>query len=208
MKIDNKQLIDKYYTALMLYLVFTFADKLLHGLINNIGNFELWLYTIMWLSLVVRTALAYKHIMAIKEKVYSTRALVSDCIDISISIFICAAIGSTFKEGGYKSMDNYLYLSLPFLLLSINQFVWYIIVREYNSRAIFQLLIFFIGMLAASIFECLYHGVWCLIFLAVWQFLMFAFRKFGKAPNLFARAVKPMWYSLIDHPLVKKLFQD
>lgn len=207
MKIDNKQLINKYYTALMLYLVFTFADTLLQGLIPQVDSLELWMYTLLGLSLIIQTTLAYKHIMVIKEKAYSTCALVSDSIDIGFSIFICAAISSTINEGTHHLMDNYLFLSIPFLLLSINQFIWYIIVREYNPRAILQLLIFFVGTLVATVFGLIYPGVWFLTFLALWHFAIMAiFRRFGKAPKSFTTAVKPMWYSLIERPLIKKLF--
>ena len=54
MKIDNKRLINKYYTALMLYLVFTFADTLLQGLIPQVDSLELWMYTLLGLSLIIQ----------------------------------------------------------------------------------------------------------------------------------------------------------
>jgi hypothetical protein len=118
MEIDNKLLIDKYYTALMLYLVYTFADKLLQGLISKICCLDLWIYTILWASLVIQTTFAYKHIMAIKKEAYTTWALVSDCIDISFSLFICAVISSTFRSGDYKELDNYILLYIIYVIIT------------------------------------------------------------------------------------------
>lgn len=208
MEIDHKLLIDKYYTALMLYLVYTFADKLLQGLISKICCLDLWIYTILWASLVIQTTFAYKHIMAIKKEAYTTWALVSDCIDISFSLFICAVISSTFRSGDYKELDNYILLYIPFMLMAINQFVWYVIVREFNSRALFQLLMFFLGILTVMVSECLCHGFWNLIFLVSWHvFWMAVFRWKCKAPKSFTKAIKPIWNDMIDHPFVKKIFR-
>lgn len=51
-----KKVVDIYYTALMTFLVFTFADHLLQGLIQSFC-IDLFLYAIMWLSLVLQTVI-------------------------------------------------------------------------------------------------------------------------------------------------------
>ena len=62
-----KKVVDIYYTALMTFLVFTFADHLLQGLIQSFC-IDLFLYAIMWLSLVLQTTFAYVHIRKVDLK--------------------------------------------------------------------------------------------------------------------------------------------
>lgn len=185
LKVGNKQLIDLYYTALMVFLVFTFANDLLQGIIANF-RLEYVLYVIFWLALVVQTTFAYKHIVEIEEEKYNVLVLLSDCLDIAIEIFVCVIIGRTYDEKGYCELLDYTYLSIPFLILSINQTCWYIGVREYNARALTRLIILFVGMLVVTISEWIDHSIWNLVaFVVVHALAMVLLRAKDEAHKLF-----------------------
>lgn len=142
-KIDNKRIIKLYYTALMTFLVFTFANDLLGRVITK-GHIEHVLYLIFWVALVIQTTFAYKHIMAIKPKKYKMLILISDCIDVVIEIFVCAVISSTYGKNGHQELADNRLLSIPFMILAVNQICWYIGVHERNWRAIIRLIILFV----------------------------------------------------------------
>lgn len=166
MKVDNKRIIKLYYTALMTYLVFTFANDLLQGLVSSF-RIEYVLCAIFWLALVIQTTFAYIHIMAIDEKDYSAKVLISDCIDILIEIFVCAVIGSTYKANGYHELADYKLLSIPFIVLAINQIYWYASVEKGNNMAIGRLILLFVGMLIVTISESVNHNIWNLVIFVI-----------------------------------------
>lgn len=159
MKVDNKKIIELYYTALMTFLVFTIANDLLRGIFAEI-RIEYALYLIFWVALVIQTTFAYRHIMAIDENNYTVKVLISDCIDIVIEIFVCAVIGSTYGTNGYHELTDYRLLSIPFIVLAINQMYWYASVNENNNRATGRLIVLLVGMLAVTISESICHSIW------------------------------------------------
>ena len=81
------------------------------------------------------------------------KVLISDCIDIVIEIFVCAVIGSTYRENSYHELVDYKLLSIPFMVLAINQMYWFASVEKDNHRAIGRLIVLFVGMLAVTISE-------------------------------------------------------
>lgn len=192
MKIGYKILVRLYYTSLMTYLVFTFADSLLRGLINSMCV-ELLLYTIMWLFLVLQATFAYVHIERVEEEDYTIKALISDSIDIGIAIYVCAAIGSTYSANTYSELTHYQHLSVPFLILAINQFSWFVIVKEFNVPAIFRISILFCGMLAVTLSETLYHSIWNLVAVVVLIVLLGILRAVDKAPGSFKGFADKLW---------------
>lgn len=180
MKIDNKKIIKLYYTALMTFLVFTFANDLLWSVIVD-GSIEHVLYLIFWIALVIQTTYAYRHIMNIKQKKYTALILVSDCIDVVVEIFVCAVINTTYKSNGYHELVDYRLLSIPFMVLAINQICWYIGVGERNPRAITRLIILFVGMLTVTILESIDHSIYNLaIFVIVHALSMAILRAFDE----------------------------
>ena len=192
MKVDFKRLINVFYAALIIFLLFTFAEKLLQGLIYNFC-IDLVLYTLMWLFLVMQTTFAYVHIMHIKPEEYTISAFISDCIDIGIAIYVCAAIGGTYSSNEYKGLTNYIHLSAPFILFAINQFSWYIIVKEFNVPAIFRISILFFGMLAITISECICHSFWNLVAVVVLIVSLGILRAIDKTPKTFERLSIKLW---------------
>lgn len=179
-KVSSKRLINLYYTALMTYLVFTFADDLLQGLVSDFRT-EYVLYAIFWLALVIQTTFAYRHIMAIEEENYTVNVLISDCIDVIIEVFVCAIIGSTNMANGYHELPDYRLLSVPFMILAINQIYWYHGVQESNPRAIFRLIILFVGMLTITILESINHSIYNLaIFVIIHALAMAILRAFDE----------------------------
>ena len=157
-----KRVIKIYYPALMLFLVFTFANNLLIGVIQNF-SVGLLLYNILWLFLVIQTTFAYVRIKEIEPENYSVKPFISDCIDVTIAIFVCAAIGSTYRGCGYHELKSYLILTIPFIILAINQFTWFYMIREFDIPAIFRICILFVGMVAISVCEIVHHSIWNLV---------------------------------------------
>lgn len=192
MKIGLKKLVRLYYTALMTFLVFTFADKLLQGLIHSFC-IELLLYTLMWLLLVVQATFAYVHIERIKPEKYTIMAFISDSIDIGIAIYVCAAIGSTYSADVYSELEHNQHLSVPFLILAINQFSWFMIVKEYNKEAIFRICILFFGMLAVTISESICHSSWNMVAVVVLIVVLGILRAINKAPDSFEGTAAKLW---------------
>ena len=179
MKIDNKRIIKLYYTALMVFLVFTFANGLLQKVIEY-GSTEYVLYLIFWIALVIQTTYAYRHIMAIKQKRYKALVLVSDCLDVLIEVFVCVVI-STYTSNGYHALRDYRLLSIPFMILAINQICWYIGIHEKNQRAIIRLILLLVGMLTVTILESIEHSIYNLaIFVIVHALSMAILRAFDE----------------------------
>ena len=163
----------------MTFLVITFANGLLQKVIEN-GSTEYVLYLIFWIALVIQTTYAYRHIMAIKQKRYNALILVSDCLDVLIEVFVCAVI-CTHTSNSYHALENYKLLSIPFMILAINQICWYIGVRERNPRAIIRLIILFVGMLTVTILESIEHNIYNLvIFVIVHALSMAILRAFDE----------------------------
>lgn len=190
--ITTKHIVDVYYSALMTFLVFTFADNLLRGIIQYF-SFELLLYAIMWIFLVIQTTFAYIHIKNVDPANYPTKALLSDCLDIVIAIYVCAAIGGVYGRNEGSELSSYLHLSIPFLILSINQFSWFIVVHEFNVPAIFRISILFCGMLAVSVSELLCHNFWNLVVVVALIALLGILRAINKAPAVFNFVTTRMW---------------
>lgn len=157
--VGTKIIIKLYYTALMTFLVFTVANDLLKGIFVD-NHIEYALYLIFWFALVIQTTFAYRHIMAIEENNYTVKVLISDCIDVIIEIFVCSVIGSTYRANSYCELEDYRLLSIPFMVLAINQLYWFASVKEDNHRAVGRLIVLFVGMLAVTISESIYHTIW------------------------------------------------
>lgn len=192
------ELINVYYTALMIFLVFTAANDLFSGLINHF-RWRLILYVLLWSSMVIQTAFAYKHIKEIPPKNYNILAFISDSIDICIFIFVCTAIGYTYKADAeeVKDMSTYWYISIPFLILSVNQFCWYVVVQERNMKAVFRLILLFVVMLAATILDIWFHNSWLLLGIVVGNAtIMVGLRAKNKAPEAFVNKLNAWWEKL------------
>lgn len=133
------------------------------------------------------------HIDKIKSKDYTVKAFISDSIDIGIAIYVCAAIGSTWNGNVYSKLDHYQHLSVPFLVLAINQFSWFVIVKEFNIPAIFRISILFFGMLATTISEWIHHSFWNLVAVVVLVVLLGVLRSIDKAPKSFEQLAVKIW---------------
>lgn len=190
-KIGLPEIINVLYTALIIFLVFTAATDLLKGLILEF-HIELLLYVILWISMVIQTIFAYKHIRDVSGN-YQSLAFLSDCFDICIFIYVCAVIGSTYNNitKDFSDMDTYWHISIPFLILSFNQLCWYIFVKEKRkSAAVFRLILLFTVMLAATILDETYHNVWMLAAIVGGNFLiMVILRAIDWAPNCFVAQI-------------------
>lgn len=192
MKKNIRDIANLYYTSLMTFLVFTFADKLLQGLIHSFC-IELLLYTFMWLALVVQTTLAYTHINDVKLEYYTIKALLCGSADIGAAIYVCAAIGSTYNSNIYSELNSYCHLSIPFFILSITQFLWFLSIREFNVPALFRISILFFGMLVITISECIHHNFCNLLAVAVLIVLLCILRAVNKVPGPFKGMADRLW---------------
>lgn len=199
----EKRIIYLYYPALMIFLVYTFAVRLLREIFQN-PSVELVLYIVLWLFLTIQTTFAYIRIKNVPPQQYPMQALLSDCTDIIIAIYVCAAIGG-IGQGSNHIMNTYLHLSIPFLILSVNQFCWFVIVRNFDIPAIFRICILFVGMLAVTISEGIYHSFWNLVVIVFLIVSLGILRAIDKAPNSFERKVTNIWQAAKKRKMVKKL---
>lgn len=186
-KIGFPDIINVLYTALIIFLVFTAATDLLKGLIIEF-HIELLLYVILWISMVIQTIFAYKHIRDVSDN-YKSLAFLSDCFDICIFIYVCAVIGTTYDNitKDFSDMDTYWHISIPFLILSFNQLCWYIFVKEKRkSAAVLRLILLFILMLTTTILDETNHNVWMLATIVGGNFfIMVILRALDWAPKCF-----------------------
>lgn len=188
----TKHIINLYYPSLMTFLVFTFADGLLRGIIQGF-TVEILLYVILWAFLTIQTTFAYTRLGEIEPEKYPIKALVSDCLDIIIVIYICAAIGGVFSRSEGYELTSYMHLSVPFIILAINQFSWFIIVRSFDIPAIFRICILFIGMLAISISEVINHSLLNLVAIVTLIVMFGVLRAINKSPKTFRCFASKLW---------------
>ena len=188
-EIGFPELINVFYKALMIFLVFTAANNLVKGLINGF-RIELLLYIILWISMVIQTTFAYKHITDVFYN-YKLLAFLSDCLDICIFIYVCAAIGNTYSEGKFVDMASYWHISIPFLVLSFNQLCWYDFVKEKKkAAAVLRLILLFVVMLTTTILDIKYHNIWILVTIVGGNFLiMVILRAINWAPKSFRKQI-------------------
>ena len=156
----------------MTFLVITFANGLLQKVIEY-GSTEYVLYLIFWIALVIQTTYAYRHIMAIKQKRYKALVLVSDCLDVLVEVFVCVVI-NTYTSNGYHGLEDYRLLSIPFMVLAVNQICWYIGIQEKNQRAIIRPILLLVGMLMVTILESIEHSIYNLAFFVITHALSMA----------------------------------
>ena len=188
-KIGYPDLINVFYKALLIFLVFTAANDLVKGLINGF-HVELLLYIFLWISMVIQTTFAYKHITDVSEN-YKLLAFLSDCLDICIFIYVCAAVGNTYSEHEFVDLDSYWHISIPFLILSFNQLCWYNFVKEKKkAAAVLRLILLFVVMLTTTILDITYHNVWILATIVGGNFLiMVILRAANWAPRSFRKQI-------------------
>ncbi len=191
-EIKAKNIVDQYYPALMLFLVFTFANNLLQGFIRSF-SIELLLYIIMWAFLTIQTTFAFKRIKEVEPKNYPVWALLSDCLDILIAIYVCAAIGGVSGWDGKHELSSFLHLSIPFLILSVNQFTWFILVKNFDVPALFRISILFCGMLAVTISESVSHCFGNLVAVVSLIVVLGILRVINKAPKPFQDMATSIW---------------
>lgn len=179
------ELINVFYKALMIFLVFTAGNDLVKGLIGCL-RVELLLYVLLWSSMVIQTTFAYKHIRDVSDN-YQLLAFLSDCLDICVFIYVCAAIGSTYHNttNTFSDLSSYRHITIPFLILSFNQLCWYIFVKEKRkSAAVLRLILLFVIMLTTTILDETYHNVWMLATIVGGNFIiMVILRAINEAPN-------------------------
>lgn len=199
----EKIIVYLYYPAFMVFLVYTFAVYLLREIFQE-PSMELFLYIILWLFLTIQTTFAYIRIINVPPKQYPIQALLSDCTDIIIAVYVCVAIGGIGKGSNYI-MNSYLHLSIPFLILSVNQFCWFVIVRNFDIPAIFRICILFVGMLAVTISEGIYHSFWNVVVIVFLIVSLGILRAIDKAPNSFEREVTNIWQAAKKRKMVRKL---
>lgn len=188
----RKRIIDKYYTALMVFLVFTFADHLLQGIIQK-PSIELALYILLWITLTIQATYSYICIRGVKPENYSKKALLSDCLDIAVAVYVCAAISCVYVGDNSLGLKSFLHLSIPFFVLSINQFSWFAMVKDFNIPAIFRIVILFCGMTAVSISELICHGLWNLAFIVCLIVALGIMKPIDKAPKFFGKMATRIW---------------
>ena len=194
-KNKTKLIVNLYYPALMIFLVYTFADRLLRGIIQNC-TIELLLYLFMWIFLTIQTTYAYIRIKNVDPKDYSTMALLSDCLDILIAIYVCAAMGGMYGMNENNELCSYLHFSIPFLVLSVNQFSWFVMVKKFDIPAIFRISILFFGMLTISVSELINHSFWNLFAVSFLIVLLGVLRAINKAPGKYGDTVTKIWYDV------------
>ena len=191
----TKYIVNLYYTAMMTFLVFTFAEKLLFGLIQK-PTLELVLCVLLWLTLVAHVTFAYIRILTIKQKRYTTVVLISDCIDVLCIVYMCAAMGLAYNQDGPNTFHTYIHLSIPFIIIATNQFWWFFMVREFDIPAIFRISILFFGMLTISVSELINHSFWNLFAVSFLIVLLGILRAINKAPGKFGDIITKIWYDV------------
>lgn len=197
-KIGLPELINVYYTALMIFLVFTAGNDIFKGIQKDF-HWELIFYLFLWLSMVIQTTFAYKHIKEIPPKNYNNYAFLSDILDICLFIYVCTAIGNTYNvlTEKFEDMPTYRRISIPFLILSVNQFCWYVVVQERNMKAVFRLILLFVVMLTATILDIWFHKTWLLLGIVVGNAtIMVGLRAWNKAPKAFENKLIDWWEKL------------
>lgn len=173
----TKRIINLYYPAMMVFFVFTLADNLLKKLVFDF-SIETLLYVLLWLCMVIHITLARTRGIDWSDREYPLSALIADLFDVLCAIYLCSVIG------GYKDavLSSYLYISAPYIVVSVAQFLWFVFMRSIDVPALFRITILFIGMVGVSISEMHCHSIYNLLLIVILMVVLVILRIWDKVP--------------------------
>ena len=183
--IPNKEvpyrIFQLYYPSLMTFIIFTLADVLLQNLMTSY-SLENFLYIFLCVFIAVHLTGSYLRIDDWSRERYPMSALISDCVDILIAIYICSSIARYSKT---TDEISYLHLSIPFFLVSINQFWWFVFMRKFDTPALLRISILFFSMATISIIESNIHTKYSLVAIVAVIIILACFMIWDKSPKWF-----------------------
>ena len=191
MQETNKRIINVYFPALMVFFVFRFADNLLKNLVLN-PSAENLLFIIVWFFTAVQITLAYSRSVRLEDRKYPIVALITDSIDILCAIYLCS-IMSCFKE---ITPQSYLHLSVPYIMIAIAQFFWFVSMRIFDIPALVRLFILFVGMVLISMSEMICHSIWNLLAIVVLIAVLGILRVVDNVPNKLREVIITIWNNI------------
>jgi len=188
MEETSKRIINVYFPALMIFFVFTFADNLLKKLVLN-PSAENLLFIIVWFFMAVQITLAYSRGIKLENRKYPNGALITDSVDILCALYLCS-IMSCYDE---ITSQSYLHLSVPYIMIAIAQFFWFVSMRIFDIPAVVRLFILFVGMVAISVSEMICHRIWNLLAIVVLIAVLGILRVMDKVPNKLKEIIIKIW---------------
>ena len=195
-----KKIIKLYYPAMMVFFVFTFANDILKSITQSL-SLENILFAILWAFTAIHITAAYFRIISLSIKEYSIKAFVSDCVDIACIVYLCSYIGALCSLPGNHS---YLNISAILVIVSVNQFIWFVFMRNFDVPAILRILILFIGMIVISFFEIWCHSIWNLLAVVILIAILALLRIINKAPDIFYKLATYAWTKVKDFHIIRK----
>ena len=173
----TKRIINLYYPAMMVFFVFTLADNLLKKLVFDF-SIETLLYVLLWFCMVIHITLARTRGIEWSDRDYPLSALIADMFDILCAIYLCSIIG------GYNNavLSSYLYISVPYIVVSVAQFLWFVFMQSIDTPALFRIAILFGGMVGISISEIYCHSLCNLLLIVTLIAILVVLRIWNKFP--------------------------
>lgn len=175
------RIFDLYYPALMTFIVFTIAENLMQNVLANC-SLENVLLIVLCVFIAIHLTGSYLRIDDWSQDWYPISALISDCLDIMIAIYICSAIVRYSRSADDIS---YLHLSIPLLIVSINQFWWFVFMRKFDKPALLRISVLFIGMVCVTCVEVYEHSVCNLVTIVVVIAILACLMIWDKSPKWF-----------------------
>lgn len=177
----SDRIFQLYYPALMTFIVFTIAGNLIQNVLKTC-TLENILLLLLCVFIAIHLTGSYLRIDDWSKERYPVPELISDCIDILCAIYICSAIVRLSDADEYIS---YLHLSIPFLIVSINQFWWFVFMRKFDIPALFRTCILFLGMVLVTVIETVVRTNNSLIAIVVIIAILAGLMILDKSPRWF-----------------------
>ncbi|MBQ3833516.1 MAG: hypothetical protein II815_10115, partial [Bacteroidales bacterium] len=99
---------------------------------------------------------------------------------------------------------SYLNISAILVIVSVNQFIWFVFMRNFDVPAILRILILFIGMIVISFFEIWCHSIWNLLAVVILIAILALLRIINKAPDIFYKLATYAWTKVKDFHIIRK----
>lgn len=189
----NFSIIQVLYPGLILYYMFTLTETifpLIRAIFQmNSARDSLLVLTgvVFWLSMFIQIVLAYSRGCDLYQLFYPVKALIADCIDIMLIVYVTTSVVQLIKGGGFDLLGlNTLHMTIPLFALSINQMWWFHTMKMDDKPARFRLCFLLVSMAILSILGVINkNSIIVYLITIVIVFCCMLFRIDDKAPKWF-----------------------
>lgn len=188
-----------YYPALITFIVLTDLGDLLK---NTLKKPSLENILLVLLCICISIYLTGSWLRVVDRKEYPFEALLLDFLNILCVIYICSVSVQYSRTGAEIS---YLHLSIPFLIVSVSRFFWFVFMHKIDKPALLRICILFVSMLSVSCIELFTHSQYSLVAIVFIIALLAVFMLWGWSPREFNDWVEYLWIKCLRVEWLRKI---